>query len=656
MSGYRHLPRVLVIWGLLAGTALQAQEPVAADRESIAAKLTELRTAVETLQQKPDAPMHLTDVEVLVKAVDWALRHKEFYTAAYSKFALQALDLGLTRIVSLGRSEAPWNDQPGRTIRGYHSAIDDSLQPYAVTLPATYTANDERRWPLYLVLHGRGDKMNEISFIHSHEGKPAAASQDWIQLDVYGRGNNAYRFSGETDVFEALADVKRRYRIDDRRIVLHGFSMGGAGAWHLGLHHPSRWCSVGPGAGFVDFYKYQNRKSKLPFYQDNALHIYDAIDYAMNAADVPVCTYGGELDKQLVASTSMVDAAKKLEIPIKLIVGPGMGHKFHPDSLKEFMAFHHARQEQGRPTYPGNPNLRFITWTLKYNRCDWLTIEEIEQQYRPATVEANRDEKTGLLKIKTSNITVMQLARDIAEQVEIDGTRLPLASAADGLLSGVYYETTEEGWRVRSATSSLTFEKNLDGRKRHNLQGPIDDAFMGPFVCVRGTGKPWSEPQTAWANWTLDRFSREFDKWLRGKTPVVDDSKLSLKMIANKNLILFGDPGSNSVLGKMLHDLPIQWTRDELIVNGQKYDPQTHGVSLIFPNPLNPRRYVVVNSGHTFHEFDFKSSNSWLFPRLADIAVQKFTPNKSGGYDEEVLFADFFNSAWRLPSGLEPRE
>ena len=69
---------------------------------------------------------------------------------------------------------------------------------------------------------------------------------------------------------------------------------------------------------------------------------------------------------------------------------------------------------------------------------------------------------------------------------------------------------------------------------------------------------------------------------------------------------------------------------------------------MIYPNPLNPNRYVVINSGHTFHEPDFKNSNSWLFPRLGDIAVQAFSRNKAGGYDESIKWAGLFDSAWKL--------
>jgi hypothetical protein len=62
-----------------------------------------------------------------------------------------------------------------------------------------------------------------------------------------------------------------------------------------------------------------------------------------------------------------------------------------------------------------------------------------------------------------------------------------------------------------------------------------------------------------------------------------------------------------------------------------------------------------VNSGHTFHAADFEKSNAWLFPRLGDIAVQKFEKLEAGGYQETIEWADFFNNSWKLPSGVAPK-
>lgn len=627
----------------------QPDESVLAELRS---GLATLQSNVEELRSNPelqdrDSRRQTNDVAVFAKAVEWILRHNEFPKKDYAKQAATALERGLRRAKELAGGQPSWALRPGVSVRGYVSRVDDSTQPYALTLPEGVNSGSGERWPLHVKLHGRANDMNEVNFIHRHAGKPLPKGQNWIQLDVYGRGNNAYRWAGETDVFEAMSDVRRRFRIDDNRITLHGFSMGGAGAWHLGLHHPATWSSVGPGAGFVDFYKYQKQTEQRPTWQHANLGIYDAIDYSLNAFNVPVCTYGGEKDAQLVASTSVVEAAKQLEVDVKLIIGPGMGHKFHPDSFKEFMAFHQEKSKAGRRRNLGRKHIRFTTKTLKYNSCDWVTIEEMEQVYEPATVEAKIGDN-GHVAVTTSNIAVLSLARDVGTLAIIDGESLPCHDAAQGLLPNVFYEKTSRGWIVQTYEESREFEDNPGTHKRHNLQGPIDDAFMSRFVCVRGTGKSQNENHQAWADWTFNRFRSEFDKWLRADVPIVDDTALDEDMTAGSNLILFGDPTSNSVLKKILPGLPIKWTRDTLTINGQSFSTNDHAVTLIFPNPLNPSKYVVINSGHTFHEADFKNSNSWLFPRLGDIAVQKFTKNDDGSFDEKIVWADNFNSGWRF--------
>lgn len=644
-----------------------AQPPAESDAATIRSGLAELQKAVSDLKQNKRYERLVADVEIYAKAVEWALRHDEFYLpkppadgsksktepkSKYPQYALNAIKTGLKRAEELAAGKSSWTTQTGKSIRGYVSRVDGSVQPYAVTLPEGAGARTSKRWPLYVVLHGRGGDRNEIRFLDDHHDKPwpkegPQSTADFVQVDVFGRIDNSYRWAGETDVFEAITDVKRRYRIDDRRVVLWGFSMGGGGSWHLGAHHPDQWCSVGPGAGFVDYYNYQNRKDPLPPHQHDGLHIYDALDYALNAFNVPICTYGGELDKQLAASQLMVDAAKERGVTIKFLIGPGVEHKFHPDSFKEFMAFHRANVERGRLTSQQRKEIRFVTYTLKYNQCDWLTIEELGDHLDAATVHATVS-KDGVLHIKTENITALQIARDVAEKIEIDGDEHPLSNAGGGLLPGVFYAWNGQHWDLLDYDQSRAFAGNPQLHKRHNLQGPIDDAFMEPFLCVLPTGKPWHESHAAWAKWTYDRFDREFDKWFRGRVPTIKDSELTDEQIESKNLILFGDPSSNAVLAKVVKDLPMTWTKGTLEVGGKKYDPKTQAVSLIFPNPLNPVRYVVINSGHTLHDAEFIGTNALLFPRLGDIAVQSFEPAKTG-FTEKTEWANSFDSKWKLP-------
>ena len=124
--------------------------------------------------------------------------------------------------------------------------------------------------------------------------------------------------------------------------------------------------------------------------------------------------------------------------------------------------------------------------------------------------------------------------------------------------------------------------------------------------------------------------------------------------MAQKNMILFGDPGSNSVMKKMINRLPVKWSEEKLVVDGKDYDPDTHGVAMIYLNPMQPRKYVVINSGHTFHEPQFKASNAQLYPRLGDIAVLKFEKQMGdpATFHEEVQWAAIFNNSWRLPKPM----
>jgi hypothetical protein len=183
------------------------------------------------------------------------------------------------------------------------------------------------------------------------------------------------------------------------------------------------------------------------------------------------------------------------------------------------------------------------------------------------------------------------------------------------------------------------------------VQGPIDDAFATPFLCVRGTGKLWNPAIQAWADANLKRFDYEWNRYFRGKLTIKDDTALTKDDLQRYNLILFGDPGSNSLIARVLPKLPIEWTRDELKMAGEKYPAKDHAPVLIQPSPLGAGRYVVINSGHTFHEKELASLNYLLFPRLGDWAVLKIgsklpkTPSES--VDEEAIRAGFFDENWR---------
>ena len=238
------------------------------------------------------------------------------------------------------------------------------------------------------MLHGRNDALTEVSFLHQHDGlHNIPADQDWVQIDIFGRGNNAYRWAGETDMQEAVENflaveqlLGRAALIDHNRFVLRGFSMGGAGTWHLGLHRPATWCVIGPGAGFTTSHGYRNVPDKLPPYQEACLSIYDAVDYAENAFDVPVVAYAGADDPQLQAAKNIEEKLKGLNIPMTLLVAPDLKHQFPAEWQKKAEAEYAKFTANGRPEQ--RPHVHFVTYTLKYPACDWVEILALGRHYQ----------------------------------------------------------------------------------------------------------------------------------------------------------------------------------------------------------------------------------------------------------------------------------
>jgi hypothetical protein len=439
--------------------------------------------------------------------------------------------------------------------------------------------------------------------------------------------------------------------LDLGRVVLRGFSMGGAGTWHIGLQRPDKWCCIAPGAGFTTTHGYVPRLAdKLSPEQEACLSIYDAIDYAENASDVPVVAYAGEKDAQLQAARNIEDRLRPAGIPMSLLVAPGLGHQYPPEWQGKVQAEIAKHAAAGRPEYPGR--IRFVTHTLRYPGADWVQLLALDQHYRRASIDATRSGEAFV--VKTSNVRALEI------RMPPGSTRQPLRLDADGQALEVrpyqssagdlhlYLERRDGRWAA-VLPERLATDRARTPQKVNGLQGPIDDAFTAPFLCVRGTGKGWHEVAQAYADASLRRFQEEWSQFFRGELPVKEDVDVTAEEIATKHLILFGDPSSNALIEQVMPGLPLLWGKDRIALGGKEYDASTHVPVLVYPSPLSPGRYVVLNGGHTFHAADFRGSNALLYPRLGDFAILKSVGDKNDPAAAEVQWAGLFDEFWHVP-------
>ena len=122
-------------------------------------------------------------------------------------FAEKLLDEADVRAAALIEGETPWTSAKPLVVRGFRSKIDDSVQPYGLEVPEKLQLN--RPVPLYVWLHGRGDKNTDLHFIGQRMSRSGNFKiDDGIVLHPFGRQCIGYKSAGETDVMEAIEAVR----------------------------------------------------------------------------------------------------------------------------------------------------------------------------------------------------------------------------------------------------------------------------------------------------------------------------------------------------------------------------------------------------------------------------------------------------------------
>lgn len=620
-------------------------EVPAADRAELQAGLAHLRTSIDKLKPGPLVP----DVLVYHEAVRYALQYNEFFKPAEIAAAKTLLQQGEERAAQLAAGQAPWTTATGLVVRGYISKIDKSVQPYGLVVPPSFSPAAPHRWRLDAWFHGRDEALSEVNFLTARQRSAGEFTpRDTIVLHLYGRFCNANRFAGETDFFEALDAVKRNYAIDENRTLVRGFSMGGASTWGFGTHFAGLWAAVAPGAGFSETKDFLKLREMPPEWEQKLWHLYDAADYAANLYNVPTVEYHGEIDPQQQAGDVMERAVAAEGMRLVRITGPQTPHRYHPDSKVEIDRILNAVAERGRDAYPRK--IRFTTWTLAYNRMKWVAIDALGQHWERARLDA---EITGdsAVAVTTANVTAFTLDMGPGG-CPLDPGHLPSVNI-DGQKVTAPLPGSDRSWQARFRRNGGQWAV-MDGkgqvaglRKVHGLQGPIDDAFMDSFVFVTPTGTPAAPGTAAWVSAEQKRAIVEWRRQFRGEAQVREDKDVTDADIAASNLVLWGDPGSNKILARIADRLPVKWTAEGIVVGSAKYSADTHAPILIYPNPLNPKKYVVLNSGFTFREFDYLN-NARQTPKLPDFAIVDTTTPPGPRYPGKIVQAGFFNEDWKL--------
>ena len=640
-------------------------------RSAIEVELAKLKSLVAELSESKDQKIQelLPDVEIFYRAVRLALDEDGFFEPADFDRALELIEQGIARGEGLRQSNAfwlGWEFKVSATVRGFRSKIDGSVQPYGVVfhpqtvaMPEDGVLTNKLSGRADVWCRGRSEKGLELQFLATRlKNLDPAPSPGTIMIHPFGRYCNANKLAGEVDTLEALEHAMKSYPIDPERVAIRGFSMGGAAAWHLAVHYPDKWFAATPGAGFSetpDFLKvFQSEELKPYWFEKKLWQYYDCPVWVRNLINLPTIAYSGEIDKQKQAADIMAKASWDLppheRFELLHIVAPKTAHSVSPEARTEIERRLKMLDEHRPVTTPDQ--LVFTTATLRYNKLHWLTVDALREHWVPATIYAGRRGSQVSI-LPDSNIAEFTLDMGMNElsdtadviEVSIEGEAkrdFSIRRRSDRSW-GATFQLLDGKWEIRSPIATPDAEL----KKRHLLQGPIDDAFMAPFLFVRPTLDGMHPETQRWVEQEFEHAVREWHRQMRGDAKVKSSEEITAADLQKYHLVLWGDPKSNPTIAKVLESLPVAWNSERVSLGGRDHDAKNHVPVLIYPNPLAPDHYVVLNSGFTYREYDYLN-NARQVPKLPDWAIIDVSTQPNARWPGRLVDADFFDERWQV--------
>ncbi|MDA0837542.1 MAG: prolyl oligopeptidase family serine peptidase [Planctomycetota bacterium] len=587
------------------------------------------------------AMLHLDDDEVYptkaLKKSLMAMARRFSSRTDYGKAKLLLAEVArLSEFFDANRD--PLADSKGSIIeRAYIAENDDSAQPYYVYVPKKY--EKEKKWPLFIFLHGWVPETSKIDpWLCPSDVLPIADELEFLYLQPHGRRNTDFQFVGEIDVLESIRQTQKYYSIDPERIYLIGASMGGGGVWTIGVHQPHEFAAIGPINGQIDWFRFWQDlfrypdKEQLPRHQQWMMGYNNPIDLCGSLRALPTF-----MQHALGDHINKVQYAREIYAKLKGFDCPADVF-YDEDSLGHFIYFKPAvyrRAFENLLKYRRNNAPKVVqhhTFSLRYPRAHWVTLDSFEAWGSMAKITA--EVKDASIDVKTENVGAFHLDLPVAL---IEGNKVKVIS--DGKV--VHDGPIPADRRIQVGT------KPTGRAKSTTVSGPIPEAFNFPFMVVRGTTGSEARKQQVTGN--VEKFLTDWWAYAEGLPPTKDDSQINEADIRDRNLILFGEPDTNSVLNRIADKLPIKITESSYVVAQGKYQRTSDtGLAMIYPNPLNENKYVVVLSGLHWGE---KRGSNHKYDLLPDFIVY------NNEFDQAVstnhaLVAGFFDTEWQLSARL----
>lgn len=510
----------------------------------------------------------------------------------------------------------------GPQVLSFHSMVDGTDQSYGLYLPPGF--DEKKAYPLVVMLHGAGS--NHRLALRRVFGRSNAAGENDVDASLYfprwedvqyivatplARGTMGYQGVAEKDVWDMIADVKRRFKTDENRTYLTGLSMGGGGTLWIGLTRPDFWAAIAPVCPAPP----------------------EGTDiYLPNAAHLPTRFFQGDADPVVPTASvnKWVEGFKGTGTHVEYDVYPGVKHDSWVNAYADGRIFKWFDQYKRDPE---PKKVTFATGQIKYYKAFWVEILALAPG------------KAGRIEAEIKGNNAINVVTENVEAFRILPNR-HLKTGTDLNLTVNGKKLTLKGFKGTEAvlvTGEGAEAIGTPGFTRKDRQaGPMTEVTSNRHIYVYGTLDSPDKEETerrrkvaeAAADWSF--YRGEFLGRVMVFPRVLADRELTPNDYDNSNLVLFGTDKTNAAIARYADKLPFKFSGDT-----------TQLLAYVYPTEKN---VLLINSGLPF----------W---QLADVVKGEphlrilRNPSKSAvlsGYGDWVLYSKgkvisgYFGNRWEV--------
>jgi len=479
----------------------------------------------------------------------------------------------------------------------------------------------------------------------------AYQSKSWAHI-VAPTNRRPYGFDwedwGRLDALEVLEIAQERLQTDPSRTYLTGHSMGGHGAWHLGVTYPDHWAAIGPSAGWISMWSYAGAPERSCHAGPCALltkarNPSDTMGMAHNLKRNGVYVLHGDQDDNVP-----VDQARQMRAELGSFhpdfvyyERPGAGHWWGNacvDWPPMFSFF--QRHQQPNPEEVRQVDFQTASPGVS-SRCDWVTIALQQRFLEPSRVQFTYDPDQTTIEGKTENVKPMAL--DL-EQLQPEGSvtvRIDDEVLTIGQPKQIWLSRTANGWQL--------IDEPDPAAKGPHRYGTFKDAFRHRVQFVYGT--QGTEAETAWAL-AKARFDAEtFGYRGNGSIDIIPDTEFDPTADPDRNVVLYGHAEMNAAWKSLLNDSPVLIERGRLKVGDHERLRDDLGCLFLRPRQESDRASVGVVAGTGLTGLRLTDSLPVFVSGVAYPDLTVIGPDALRQGSEAVEATGYFGPDWSIENG-----